>query len=495
MESAFGSPGAGDLSVSLHRAIFGPLAHSDAPSAIARRLRSAIGVGILPDGTRLPRESDLAKQLEVSLFSLREALSLLRSEGLIETRPGKNGGSFVQLPPDPDPVARTALRGLSSSELIDIGDWRQMLSGYAASLAAQRASRSSMERMLGLATDLAQAGTVQDARQAFGRFHLELAAAAQSSRLTRAELTMSEDHNLLLTPLLGDPEFRKARAEDLRGIVASVEARDPDLARGRAVDTEAATIRELIRLRFELLSDGATQPRGAAGADALAPAIRQFARLVTQQLEEVADAVAPKLAGGVAARDLSAAVGRRVFSGLGDIESVADGFGVIAEVGVVPGHQYWINWWHRGSDGTFERDTSHVLDPGHDDFYDYADREFMARPRADGSAWATGPYVDYGGVDDYVVTISAPIQHEGRFLGVAAADFRVSALETHFAPWLAAETAQSYLLNHEDRVVVSNSPTRAVGSFAHPAADGSREPIGSFGWVLASEPTLGTGRS
>jgi len=111
-----------------------------------------------------------------------------------------------------------------------------------------------------------------------------------------------------------------------------------------------------------------------------------------------------------------------LFPRLDDIEPATHGLGVIGEVGIVPGHSYWLDWWQRTEAGSLERDTRHVMDPRREDFYDYGSREFIARPRKSLLPWATGPYVDYGGVDDYLVTVSVPILHADRFLGVAATD-------------------------------------------------------------------------
>ena len=62
---------------------------------VADRLRERILTGQLQRGERLPMESDLAALLNVSRASSREALRLLASERLIETRRGVSGGVFV----------------------------------------------------------------------------------------------------------------------------------------------------------------------------------------------------------------------------------------------------------------------------------------------------------------------------------------------------------------------------------------------------------------
>lgn len=131
-------------------------------------------------------------------------------------------------------------------------------------------------------------------------------------------------------------------------------------------------------------------------------------------------------------------------------------------------------------------DTRHVLDPERDDFYDYTLREYFSHPRDDGSAWVEGPYVDHGGVDDYVLTFSAPVSSGGRFVGVTAADVLVAELERHLAPWLAASSAPRMVINLERRVIVSNSATNIVGDVVPADAALDVLPIGVSGWCVAT---------
>jgi GntR family transcriptional repressor for pyruvate dehydrogenase complex len=51
--------------------------------------------GRLRRGDRLPNESDLAKQLDISKPSLRQALRVLERSGLLVVKPGKSGGIFM----------------------------------------------------------------------------------------------------------------------------------------------------------------------------------------------------------------------------------------------------------------------------------------------------------------------------------------------------------------------------------------------------------------
>jgi len=65
---------------------------------VAADLRRRIVAGELADGDELPRESDLLDEFGVSRPSLREALRVLETEGLVQIRRGNVGGAIVRRP-------------------------------------------------------------------------------------------------------------------------------------------------------------------------------------------------------------------------------------------------------------------------------------------------------------------------------------------------------------------------------------------------------------
>ncbi|HET9976801.1 MAG TPA: FCD domain-containing protein [Burkholderiaceae bacterium] len=69
-----------------------------AADVLASLLREKILRGELAEGADLPTERDLGEQAGVSRATVREALRILDIEGLIATRVGRNGGSFVARP-------------------------------------------------------------------------------------------------------------------------------------------------------------------------------------------------------------------------------------------------------------------------------------------------------------------------------------------------------------------------------------------------------------
>lgn len=69
-----------------------------ASDILARQIRERILAGEFGEGEFIPNERDLAEFSGLSRTSVREALRILEVEGLITTRPGRNGGSVVCRP-------------------------------------------------------------------------------------------------------------------------------------------------------------------------------------------------------------------------------------------------------------------------------------------------------------------------------------------------------------------------------------------------------------
>src|SRR4051794_36067056 len=116
-EVAVGATG-GRPSTRARAAVFSPLEPTGRAEAVTRRLSDAIALGLLPDAEQLPSETDLADRLGVSTVTVREALTALREQGLVRTRRGRGGGSFVCAPDDAaTSVLRARLRSFTVGEL------------------------------------------------------------------------------------------------------------------------------------------------------------------------------------------------------------------------------------------------------------------------------------------------------------------------------------------------------------------------------------------
>jgi DNA-binding FadR family transcriptional regulator len=252
----------------LHHALFGPLDDAGGRrEAVTRRLGGAIALGLLGDGEQLPSEQELATSLNVSTVTLRDALADLRQKGLVETRRGRGGGSFVRVSGDGlSALSRERLTEMGVSDLREIGDLHVAVAGTAARLAAERASEAEIERLRDLVTRLGTARGDADVRRIDGRLHIELAASAQSARLTMMEIELQGELAQLTWQASTEHPGRsgEALAGARRRVVDAVARRRPDQAR-RLVEQQLGE--ETLRL----IDDHIRLMRGRVGTGEVVP--------------------------------------------------------------------------------------------------------------------------------------------------------------------------------------------------------------------------------
>lgn len=193
------------------------------------RLRSCLQTGRFRPGDRMG-EVALSRELKVSRGPLREAINQLASEGLLRRAPGL--GAFVPQP--------------SLPELVEGYEVRAALESFAAGRAAEKLSKTALERLHGIVEAMADlvATTAQvdrwegtDREKLLGldlEFHEILAAASGNRRLMK----LLEDQSLLQSIVSYDDhgnststhESRSEAVEEHRSILAALEARDSEVA-------------------------------------------------------------------------------------------------------------------------------------------------------------------------------------------------------------------------------------------------------------------------
>lgn len=242
------------LTADARRAVLAPLDDGVGRSAaVVRRLGSAIALGIFEDGEQLPPESDLAAALGVAPTTLRDALAELRSHGLVQTRRGRGGGSFVQVDHSIlGELARDRLRELGSSELRELGDMRAAVAGSAARLAARRAAASDIAGLREIIDRLADEPRLGEQRRLEGRYYIGVAAAAQSVRLTRQQFDLQIELGQVLWSLRRSADDLRSDVEAHRLVVDAIAARDPIAARARTEEHIEATTLALIDVHIAL---------------------------------------------------------------------------------------------------------------------------------------------------------------------------------------------------------------------------------------------------
>lgn len=266
------------LSGDARRAVFAPLDDGVVRSeVVVRRLASAIALGLIVEGEQLPNEADLATSLNVSTFTLRDALADLRRRGLVVTRRGRNGGTFVCAGDAAlHEMSQDRLRQLSTTDLRELGDHRAAIAGTAANLAAARASETEIQRLKDIADQFAGAKRTTERWRLQARFYVELAAAAQSVRLTLEEIDLQAEAGQIPWPADESTERIERLVNGHQQVVAAISERKGDLARS-CVEADLAVQTEwLVERHLELAL--ADREARAAGHRRHAPRARRDAR-------------------------------------------------------------------------------------------------------------------------------------------------------------------------------------------------------------------------
>jgi DNA-binding FadR family transcriptional regulator len=162
-------------------AVFAPVQSQTAFEETVDRLGTAIKLGLLPPGERLPAERRLCQQLGIARSTLRQALTALAQSGHLHAVRGRGGGTFVaQRPPVNDPPSRALLAGWR-----EVCDARLAAEVGVAVLASSRATAADLDPLDELVVAMHdRLENFPAYRLADARFHVGLAEATGSTRLT-----------------------------------------------------------------------------------------------------------------------------------------------------------------------------------------------------------------------------------------------------------------------------------------------------------------------
>tara|TARA_B100001079_G_scaffold234070_1_gene215185 strand:+ start:230 stop:949 length:720 start_codon:yes stop_codon:yes gene_type:complete len=202
---------------------------------IAADLTRDVHAGQIEPGTRLPTEAVLGARYGVSRSAVREAMSMLRSNGVIESRRGS--GSFVVEAPTVALAHKLPEPGLDA--VIEIFELRRALETDAAGLAAERANRAQRSRIRNALIEIEEAdeagesGVAQDLA-----FHRAIAEAANNdyfvmvldfySRFLFRAISVSRGNEARRSPLMAQV------VAEHEAIVAAITVGDSGAARAAA---------------------------------------------------------------------------------------------------------------------------------------------------------------------------------------------------------------------------------------------------------------------
>jgi DNA-binding FadR family transcriptional regulator len=210
----------GDAAVA---AVFEPVQPPTTFEETVERLGTAIRLGILGPGIRLPSERELADQLGISRSTLRQAITTLVQSGHLTSVRGRGGGTFVVQEP---PLAEGSPTGPVREDWREVLDLRVAIEVGTATLAADRASDDDLALMRECVDRMAAADDFDDYRRADIRFHMAIAEASGVPRLVGLVGEVEADVSELIAHIAHPPEvLDHSNAEHAR-IIDALARRD-----------------------------------------------------------------------------------------------------------------------------------------------------------------------------------------------------------------------------------------------------------------------------
>jgi DNA-binding FadR family transcriptional regulator len=215
--------------------MFGKVSVGRISETIVEQVRQLMRQGQLRPGDRLPAERDLCEQFGVSRVTVREALRMLESSGLVEIRVGARGGAFVTAPSSGrigDGLAD--MLSLSVISAADVTELRMILEVGIVPLLCERATEEDLEdleRICALSRDALSRSDYSMNLSA--EFHVRVARSTHNPALAllvesfRGPILMSLEQAKATAPEMGE-----LGTEEHEEFVAAVRKRDPEKATG-----------------------------------------------------------------------------------------------------------------------------------------------------------------------------------------------------------------------------------------------------------------------
>ncbi|MGX1563971.1 FadR/GntR family transcriptional regulator [Streptomyces sp. NPDC055506] len=167
------------------------------------QILQVVRLGLVAGGERLPAERELAERLGISRVTLREVLKVLQDQGLVESRRGRYGGTFVR--PRTDAGGEDELRRrVAEVDIEDVLRFREVLEVGAAGLCAAHGLDEKQAGQLREALARTHDAPLAEYRRLDTLLHLTIAELSGSPTLTAQYAAVRASVNDLLDciPLL-----------------------------------------------------------------------------------------------------------------------------------------------------------------------------------------------------------------------------------------------------------------------------------------------------
>ena len=204
---------------------------------VARQLLEKIDLGAFPRGGKLPTEAVLAQEFGVSRTVVREAISRLKHEGVVEPRQGS--GVFVTEQAGIKPLRIDYTEVSSPEAVLQIVELRRAIEAEVAAQAAKRRTDADMvaidNALARIGTDVKEGG---DGVAADVAFHRALATATRNPYFIKTLEFLSQYLEAATTVTRGNEarrdDFSRQVREEHEAIVAAIRAGDEMAARAAA---------------------------------------------------------------------------------------------------------------------------------------------------------------------------------------------------------------------------------------------------------------------
>ncbi|WP_273824844.1 FadR/GntR family transcriptional regulator [Pseudomonas asplenii] len=223
------------------------ISSSTVVNSVVEKLRAALARGQWRSGEMLPGQRELAEQLGISRPSLREAVTVLETLGLVRSMPGK--GVLVL-----DSAAETvrAHGGMTEASLEDILQLRYTLEPFIVGLVAQSISSKEVGQLRLTLMDMREALDANDSEaglNAYIAFHEELFALTSNPIFQNVVQQTGNALKQSAEVLRNSPEHLAERLQENEAVVRAIRNKNSALA---SAQMRRHILQEGLRMGIEL---------------------------------------------------------------------------------------------------------------------------------------------------------------------------------------------------------------------------------------------------
>ncbi|OXN01096.1 aminotransferase [Bifidobacterium vansinderenii] len=465
---------------------------------ITDRLTQAIESGLLKNGERLPGESEMARMFGVAPITTREALERLRSRGLVETRRGRDGGSFVTS--DQHRNFKRLENSLASMSTMDLKNHRALyiaLVSSSARIATEEASdnerasiQNAIESLVGSLKSQTADSSIQECLSRGHQemqIHTEIAAATGSSHLVNTLIHLQEELRHLLWIRFTDSQQVDFLTKQYAYAAHLLETGQNQLFERRITDIVIVGFSWLAERRIQLLRERADAERTSAGDSEveayetpleISHQVRDLFNGYGETLRQWELRLTERSSQEVLSKQQFDELAKQLTRPMLQTDRLAVGAGLIPSPDFLPNAPWHSSWWtsqwpsadarpaetSRGDGDVPTIQPLRISDnPQSASFYDFTAQDWWQAPRNADGLHITGPYFDYICANKPTLTLSRPFYVNRSFAGVAGLDLDAGAVEQRLDSMLLKLERPAVIIGNESRVIASTRNTMLCG--------------------------------